>query len=335
MRQYIHNVLHPDGYHGTKQKPPFFEGWYYKLVTADRQAVAIIPGIYKANAPENSGAFIQILDQSQATNHYVDFPLAAFAAKPQQLDITIAANRFTETSLSLDIRRKNLHISGELTFKKLFKWPVTFFSPGIMGWYAWTPLMQCYHGVVSMDHTITGALVINQTQYNFDGGRGYIEKDWGRSFPASWVWLQSNHFGEDGISLTLSVAIIPWISGAFPGFICGFLLKGKLFRFATYTGAKITRFEADTNRAEIVIKDKKYRLDIVAERNGKSAKLLAPTSKGMTRKIRESLNAKIVLKLWHLHKSGDRLIFENVGYPGGFEAEGNLAHLTEMWQKKR
>jgi hypothetical protein len=147
--------------------------------------------------------------------------------------------------------------------------------------------------------------------------------------------MQSNHFGEEGVSLTLSLAIIPWISGAFPGFICGFLLKGKLFKFATYTGAKITRFEADKNRAEIVIEDKNHRLEVVAERNGKSATLLAPTSQGMTRKIRESLNAKISLKLWRLHKSGNRLIFENVGSPAGFEAEGNLTNLTEMWQKNR
>ena len=23
-----------------------------------------------------------------------------------------------------------------------------------MGWYAWVPFMECYHGVLSLDHTI-------------------------------------------------------------------------------------------------------------------------------------------------------------------------------------
>ena len=63
MRQYILNVMNPDCYHGAKRRPPFFEGWYYKLVTPDLQSIAIIPGIYKANVSELSGAFIQILDQ--------------------------------------------------------------------------------------------------------------------------------------------------------------------------------------------------------------------------------------------------------------------------------
>ena len=32
-------------------------------------------------------------------------------------------------------------------------WPVKVTSPGAMGPYAFVPFMECYHGVVSMDHT--------------------------------------------------------------------------------------------------------------------------------------------------------------------------------------
>lgn len=56
-------------------------------------------------------------------------------------------------------------------------------SPGIMGWYAWVPTMECYHGVVSLDHAISGKLMIEDQAHDFNGGRGYIEKDWGKSFP--------------------------------------------------------------------------------------------------------------------------------------------------------
>ena len=49
-------------------------------------------------------------------------------------------------------------------------------------------------------------------------------------------------------SLTASVAIIPWLRGAFPGFIVGLRHDGQLYRFATYTGAAIERLElADTH----------------------------------------------------------------------------------------
>ena len=35
--------------------------------------------------------------------------------------------------------------------------------------------------------------------------RGYIEKDWGKAFPHSWLWLQTNHFTQPGTSLSASV----------------------------------------------------------------------------------------------------------------------------------
>jgi hypothetical protein len=42
----LRSTLNPGVYHGLNKKPPFFEGWYYKLVSADeRDKVAIIPGV--------------------------------------------------------------------------------------------------------------------------------------------------------------------------------------------------------------------------------------------------------------------------------------------------
>ena len=46
MRQFVYSTLHPAIYHGHGQQPPFFEGWYFKIVSADEtQRYAIIPGV--------------------------------------------------------------------------------------------------------------------------------------------------------------------------------------------------------------------------------------------------------------------------------------------------
>ena len=92
--------------------------------------------------------------------------------------------------LSLDIDSPELPVSGSLDFTSLRPWPVTLRSPGIMGWYAWAPFMECYHGIVSLDHVIEGTLTINGTAADFSGGRGYTEKDWGKALPEAWVWFQ-------------------------------------------------------------------------------------------------------------------------------------------------
>ena len=66
-------------------------------------------------------------------------------------------------------------ISGELQFRDNVPWPNHWYSPGIMGPYSFVPFMECYHGIVSMDHSIHGQLDIEGERINFDQGRGYIE----------------------------------------------------------------------------------------------------------------------------------------------------------------
>ena len=63
-----------------------------------------------------------------------------------------------------------------------------------MGWYSFVPFMECKHGIVSVNHDLSGILNVNDEVLISDGGKGYIEKDWGTSFPEAWIWMQSNNF---------------------------------------------------------------------------------------------------------------------------------------------
>jgi len=89
---------------------------------------------------------------------------------------------FEEHRYAVIDSRHQRNVRGSLCFSCINPWPVTLLSPGVMGWYAWVPFMECYHGVVSLDHTIEGILHVDVdgTAVDFGGGRGYTEKDWGR-----------------------------------------------------------------------------------------------------------------------------------------------------------
>mgnify|MGYP001822280438 CR=1 FL=1 len=53
MFKSLHSILRPAAYHGHGKKPPFFEGWYYKLVDREgRNRFAIIPGIFLSDDPK-------------------------------------------------------------------------------------------------------------------------------------------------------------------------------------------------------------------------------------------------------------------------------------------
>ncbi|MFZ1239128.1 MAG: tocopherol cyclase family protein, partial [Anaerolineae bacterium] len=216
-------------------------------------------------------------------------------------------------------------------------WPVTLTSPGIMGPYTFAPFMECYHGVLSFDHSIAGSLSIDGAARDFTGGRGYIEKDWGQAFPKAWIWMQSNHFGEAavGACLTASVAIIPWLRGAFPGFIVGLRHGGQLYRFATYTGAVIERLDlADTHvtwhmTGRTGPRHTPHRLEIVAWR-AEGGLLHSPERAVMLQRVLESLTARIDVRLLALTGGQEGVIFERTGRHAGLEIVGPIQEIQKL-----
>jgi hypothetical protein len=318
--RFINQTLHPGIYHGRGVKAPFFEGWYFKLVDGAREtAWAVIPGIYKDRDPALDQAFVMVLDGRSQQVTYHGYPVSDFAAARDAFQIRVGPNLFAADFLTLNLP----DLQGHLTFHDCAPWPVSWRAPGIMGWYAWFP-MECYHGLVSMDHTIMGQLRARDTIIDFDQGRGYIEKDWGRNFPQTWVWLQANHFSLADISLTASVARIPFYGRVFPGFIIGLLLDGRLYRFTTYLGSTLERVVIDGDRVQITVHDEQHELQINAQR-GPTALLPAPTpGQGMIPRVAESVGATVSIRLSKTHGG---IIYEGPSAFAGMEIEGDTRIL--------
>jgi hypothetical protein len=192
-----------------------------------------------------------------------------------------------------------------------------------MGWYAWMPRMECYHGVLSFDHSISGTLEVEGQAHVFDGGRGYIEKDWGKAFPAGYIWFQSNHFDVPRACLTASIAMIPWLGSAFRGFIIGLWLDGRLYRFATYTGARTERLVLQDEQVDWVVSDRHLRLEMQVVQAG-GGLIFGPTRQNMGRRVDETLDASLWVRL---RERGGRMLFEGSGRHAGLEINGDVQRL--------
>jgi tocopherol cyclase len=322
MRRWLQTRLHPAWYQGYRARPPYFEGWYFKLIDPTEQhRYAVIPGIFLGQ--DGSHAFVQVLDGVTGETTYHEYPADAFQAAEDRFDVRVGPNRFTPEQIELQIASAERTVTGALRFAGPTPWPVTLLSPGVMGWYAWVPWMECYHGVLSFDHEIRGGLTVDGQAIDFNAGRSYIEKDWGRSFPSAWVWTQTNHFGTLGTSLTASIAVIPWLGNSFLGFIIGLWHGGRLYRFATYTGARIEELTAEENRAGWVVRDRRHRLEVDARRDcGIQAGLLrGPTGLDMGGRVPESLQAQASVRL---STTSNDVIFEGTGRNAGLEIVGEL-----------
>ena len=148
--------FHPEQFQGWGKKRNYFEGWYFKVVNAsETKAYAFIAGI-ALDETGNRQAFIQVLDGKKQLSHYYKFEMDSFAATSGEFKISIQENHFSTGSISLDL----LGVNGFLRFQDMVPWPAHWYSPGIMGPYTFVPFMECYHGIVSMDHAIYGQLEI-------------------------------------------------------------------------------------------------------------------------------------------------------------------------------
>jgi hypothetical protein len=325
----LQRTLHPAWYQGRGKDGPHFEGWYYKLIdSSECHRLAVIPGIFKSTDPDESHAFVQILDGTSGNATYHEYPVEAFRAAERTLDIEVGPNRFALDQISLHIDTPDHSVIGDLSFAALTPWRVTLISPGVMGWFAWVPLMQTYHGVLSLDHSIQGTLTVNGNSMSFSDGRGYIEKDWGRSFPDAWIWTQTNHFDQPGTSLTASVATIPWLGVSFRGFIIGLWHEGTLYRFATYTGAQIERLTVEEDEVQAVIVDRRHKMEITA-RGAAGGVLRGPTGADMAGRVPESLRATVMVRLSALGRDSSHLIFAGSGRNAGLEVVGQPSRLLK------
>ncbi|WP_353827259.1 tocopherol cyclase family protein [Agromyces sp. SYSU T0242] len=330
--QWLRGVRHPEAFHGHGVRRGFFEGWYVKLVSSDRRhRWAVIPGVFRG-LDEHDGArdeaFVQVLDGLTGRSWYHRYPVDAFSASAHGFEVAVGGNRFDSTGVTLDTPQ----LRGRLDYTgPMQPWPVTLREPGIMGWYGLVPFMECFHGIVSFGHGLTGTLDVEGTAVVFDGGRGYIEKDWGRAFPSGYVWMASNHIdhaaGEHpDASLIASVAIIPWLKGSFRGSIVGLRHGDRLHRWTTYNGSEERRLEIDDSHVRWSVSGPDGLLELEAERV-RGGLLHAPLRTAMHRRVEETLDARIRLR--HLAPDG-RVLLDGVAECAGLEVFGDTERMLAL-----
>ncbi len=299
----------------------YFEGWYFKQ--SDRNCnhtISFIPSI--SFSKKTSRAYIQVMYQkgNDLINDLCEYDISEFTTRNTPFRVQIKNNYFSQKKIHLNFQGEKLSINGAINFSALTRLDSSFINPNIMGFFSYIPFMQCNHGILSMNHALSGSLYINGENISFQDGRGYIEKDWGSSFPKNYIWLQCNHFKHKNSSLFFSVAHIPMLYGSFNGFICNLLLDKRQYRFATYTGAKVYT-ETENQQIKISIKSKNSRLNIRARPNH-SRELRAPKNGEMSLRIKEALSGHLEITL--KDHTSDRVIYNDESRHAAMETVGRF-----------
>lgn len=306
----------PLNYKGKNKSDNYFEGWYFKHVSPDlNNIISVIPGISKNNVDSHS--FIQTIIQTEIdgriilSTHYHEFSIKDFTFSEHPFNLCIDKNEFRRDAIILDLKQKDYTLQGRIKYSEFMDIHRSRFGPNAMGYFSHFPFMECYHDIISMKHTLKGGLYYNNNLIDFHNGKGYIEKDWGTSFPKEYIWLQSNHFEGRDASIMCSIAHIPFLNTEFRGFICNITFDGREYRFATYNNSKILEANHVDGKVDITIKKGNLILDIRANISD-AGSLKAPKNGSMKDVIKEGLSGAVDISL--SNKSGEEL-FKGHGNP--------------------
>lgn len=172
--------------------------------------------------------------------------------------------------------------------------------------------MECNHAILSMKNNISGSININKDTISFDHNVGYIEKDWGCSFPKSYIWCQGNNFQKSNASFMLSIADIPFKLFTFKGIICVLIINNKEYKFTTYNNTKLIEYSVDSKSLNITLKRGSYNIKSIYR---VGHKLFAPIKGKMKKDIFESISSLITVTL----KKNDTVVFSDTSTNCGLE----------------
>ncbi|MGL5750594.1 MAG: tocopherol cyclase family protein [Paraclostridium sp.] len=319
----MNKIQKPDLYHGANKKSDFFEGWYFKVVDKNNlYKFAFIPGISLGKNLSEHHSFLQIVDSFSIKYNYLKFNKNKFKFNNEDFKVSVNSNEFSLDKIGLNLEYEDKSIKGTLNFENIVKWKDSIVNPGSMGFYNYLKFMECYSQVCALNGDIVGELEIDGKTVDFTGGKVYIEKNWGKSFPKSWVWIQSNSFKDSTVSVTCSLATIPFPIKDFRGFLIGVTIGDVFLSFTTINRSTLNlksigediELEVYRNDLKLILKTHTNKKDFVL--------CMGPKDGNMIPLVNETLNGKVEMVL--INTKTNKVIFKGIGYSTGVEYGGEL-----------
>ncbi|MEA5450293.1 tocopherol cyclase family protein [Leptolyngbya sp. CCNP1308] len=355
--------LHPlqtphSGYHWDGKDHRFFEGWYFRLTLPEtRQTFAFMYSIEDpVGGQPHSGGTAQILGPKDGyfCRTFPD-PQKFWAwpeglglghwrgdspAKPRLLSGTEFKEHITEGyQVTATWHQGYLNdpvlgpVAWEYHTEPIYGWASTgqpqqstagllsslqIFEPG------WQILMAHGHS--------TGWIEWQGERYEFANAPAYSEKNWGRSFPQKWFWLNCNAFeGVPDLALTAGGGrrqVLAWMESVA---MVGVHHGGKFYEFVPWN-ARVTWHITPWGYWHMRCDRLDYVVEVTGTTNLPGIPLRAPTHNGMAFCCRDTALGDLSLKLWQRRGSALDLVVAATSTQAGLEVGGGP--WDEPWVKE-
>ena len=230
----------PNGVHNLGGSP-HFEGWYYRAFDPEsRQSWVLIAAYWVEDNYEGNG-FLELIQHPEGTVYKQEFSsvnIEEIQASQGEFDlrlgdVQLGANKIDGVMWTDDGQR--LEIDLEITDCAQWGAPDDDNNRWTMGWSTEAPGIPIRWHVHHLKANMSGTIRTPEHEWTLSEIPLHQEKNWGRSFPSSWMWLQSNHFeGRPDVAFAAAGGpIFPWRFTPH-GYMAGLRWRDQFFTWRTH-----------------------------------------------------------------------------------------------------
>ena len=301
-----------------KQKKGF-ETWYFNLVNKTQTLILeFIVSFYKDEIHQE--VHLTIDSNEKKYRRKIKFKEEQFSTS--KTSVQIGASQLGSEGMILQIEEDELDIKGEVRFAEQITLKQSAMHSGLMGPFKYLPFLHSYHEVIALTHTLAGEICINGEVIDFTGGKGYIDKEWGKAYPNVWIWAQCNQFKQSDMAMMLGVMRHQLFLDYQTSFVVPIYYQGQLEVFANYNGGHIAKLYRYKGYIHIVITQKNKLLDLKIYGQDE-VDLAMSRNAHMIKDVYNCMNAKIEVKL----TQNGMVLLEKTGYDVQLEIGGNTSKL--------
>lgn len=287
----------------SKQKGPWFEWWYYKVVLPETgESFFFVYGVVnpwdKHKTLAGTRAYVSMGDFAAKTQVENLYPVTDFVAAYDQTLVTVGGHLATDQNIKGELAEKNGNVtSWDISLQKDWAYDATGWATGKgitnIEWYPAQASAKC-----------SGSIVSQNRLYQFVDAPCYQDRNWGSEFPLWWSWIVSNHFKEDPDTvLAVGGGRPKYLNTKFPleGVSVGLRHKGKEYHFRPNDLDRITQ-TINFGTWEISAENGNDRVDVSANApKEKFMDLQFMTPKGQIFHDYETLTGHVTVKIYQRH----------------------------------
>lgn len=344
------------GYHWDGSTQRFFEGWYYRVTLPQLgQTFAFMYSIEDplGNQPHSGGA-AQILGPNDeylcrtfpdvqkfwATKDRLGlghWGKTELKIPPQELEATVFEKQVREGYQATDKLHQGFigdpgsrsYCRWEYRIKPVYGWgDRNGRQQSTAGLLSYFPIFEPGWQILMAHGLATGWIDWNGQRYYFRDAPAYGEKNWGRSFPQKWFWINCNSFNNE-LDLALTAGggkrgVLWWMESV--ALIC-LHHQGKFYEFVPWN-AEVSWHIEPWGKWQMQARNSSGEVELVATTDLPGTPLRAPTEEGLQFCCRDTMQGRLQVVL---RDRVGNVRLRAVSSTGGLEVGGEP--WNEAWVK--